>query len=150
MTVRPTTREDLAAIAQIQRASPEASAWEPASYLEYYCRVAISAGRVVGFLVFRRLTQGDAFQEHEMQEHEMQEHEILNLGVEPASRRKGVARMLLQRALAEAPGAWFLEVRESNLAAIRLYESLGFRPAGERKDYYQDPPEAAIVMRFLS
>jgi ribosomal-protein-alanine N-acetyltransferase len=140
MTVRPATREDLAAIAQIQRASPEASAWEPASYLDYYCRVAIGAGRVVGFLVFRRLTQGDA----------PPEHEILNLGVDPASRRKGVARLLLQRALAEAPGAWFLEVRESNLAAIRLYESLGFRPAGERKDYYHDPPEAAIVMRFLS
>jgi ribosomal-protein-alanine N-acetyltransferase len=145
MTVRPATRDDLAAIAEIQGASPEASAWDPASYLEYDCRVALSAGRVVGFLVFRRLAQGDA-----LQEHEMPEYEILNLGVDPPARRKGVARMLLQRALAEAPGAWFLEVRESNLAAIRLYESLGFRPAGERKDYYQDPPEAAIVMRFLS
>jgi ribosomal-protein-alanine N-acetyltransferase len=145
MTVRPATREDLLAIAQIQAASLEASAWEPASYLEYDCRVALSAGRVVGFLVFRALAQGDA-----LKEQEMPEHEILNLGVDPASRRIGVARLLVDGALAEAPGAWFLEVRKSNFAAIRLYESLGFQPAGERKDYYQDPPEAAIVMRFLS
>jgi ribosomal-protein-alanine N-acetyltransferase len=145
MTVRPATREDLSAIAQIQAASREASAWEPASYLGYDCRVALSNGRVVGFLVFRRLAQGDV-----LQEHEMPEHEILNLGVDPAERRKGVARRLVEGVLSEAPGAWFLEVRKSNLPAIRLYESLGFQPAGERKDYYQDPPEAAIVMRFLS
>jgi ribosomal-protein-alanine N-acetyltransferase len=140
MTVRPATRDDLPAITQIQAASPEASTWEPSSYLEYQCRVAISNGRVVGFLVFRRLAEGEAFNEHE----------ILNLGVDPAERRKGVARLLVEGVRTEVPGAWFLEVRKSNLAAIRLYESLGFRPAGERKDYYQNPPEAAIVMTFLS
>jgi [ribosomal protein S18]-alanine N-acetyltransferase len=140
MTIRPAAREDIAAIARIQAASPEASAWEPSSYLEYQCRVAIRSGIVVGFLVFRRLAQGDA----------QEELEILNLGVETAARRRGVARMLVGSALAEAPGAWFLEVRESNVAAIRLYESLGFQRAGERKDYYHDPPETAIVMRILS
>jgi ribosomal-protein-alanine N-acetyltransferase len=140
MTIRPAAREDLAAISKIQAASREASAWEPSSYLDYSCRVAVIDGRVVGFLVFRRIAQGDA----------EGEHEILNLSVEPAQRRRGVAGSLVNAALAQAHGAWYLEVRESNVAAIRLYESLGFRPAGRREEYYADPPEAAIVMRFFS
>jgi ribosomal-protein-alanine N-acetyltransferase len=38
-----------------------------------------------------------------------------------------------------------LEVRRSNLPAIRLYERLGFEPAGVRKGYYQDTGEDALV-----
>ncbi len=47
-------------------------------------------------------------------------------------------------------GAWFLEVRESNRAAINLYLSMGFEIVGTRPEYYRDPAEAAIVMRFFS
>jgi len=140
MTIRPAAREDLAAIAKIQAASREASAWEPSSYLDYLCHVAVIEGRVAGFLVFRRIAQ-------DVPE---REHEILNLCVDPMERRRGVGRALVASALAEMSGAWYLEVRESNIAAIRLYESLGFEAAGRREDYYADPREAAIVMRFFS
>ena len=78
------------------------------------------------------------------------EREILNLAVEPSLRRRGVARRLLEEVLSREEGTWFLEVRESNAAAIRLYEGLGFRPMGLRKNYYNDPSESGIVMRFLS
>ena len=53
--------------------------------------------------------------------------------------------------LAEVRGInWFLEVRESNEAAINLYKTLGFMTAGRRQNYYHDPSEAAIVMRLFS
>jgi len=77
------------------------------------------------------------------------EREILNLAVDPAERHTGVARELLKDAL-RARGAWFLEVRASNVAAIRLYESAGFSRTGRRPDYYYEPPEDGIVMRYLS
>ena len=135
-SIRPATRDDLAAIAAIQAASPEASQWEPASYLEHDCTVGIVDGAVAGFLVSREVAAG--------------EREILNLAVDPVQRRRGVARRLLENELAGARGQWFLEVRESNAGARRFYESLGFRVAGQRKDYYREPPDGAIVMTFFS
>jgi ribosomal protein S18 acetylase RimI-like enzyme len=135
MTVRAATAEDLAGIAAIQAQSPEASQWDPPSYLNYECLVA-AAPRVVGFLVTRQ-TAPD-------------EREILNLAVEPSERRRGVARALLQVALGQAKNRWFLEVRESNFCAIRLYESAGFRVTGRRESYYTNPAEPGIVMKFDS
>jgi ribosomal-protein-alanine N-acetyltransferase len=136
MTIRAAAAADLAAIAAIQAASPEAAQWDPAAYLGHDCRVGDVSGRVVGFLVTRRVAPGES--------------EILNLAVDPGERRSGVARALLKDALAGASGAWFLEVRASNAAAIRLYEHAGFERAGRRDGYYREPPEEALVMRFFS
>jgi ribosomal-protein-alanine N-acetyltransferase len=76
--------------------------------------------------------------------------EILNLAVEAALRRRGVASRLLEAALAFARVAGvktaFLEVRSSNAGAIALYEGHGFAPAGHRPRYYSDPPEDALVL----
>lgn len=134
--IRAATAGDLPAIAAIQAASPEAAQWDPASYLERDCNVASVGGRIVGFLVTREVGPG--------------EREILNLAVGPAERHTGIARRLLGDTLARCKGAWFLEVRASNSAAIRLYQSAGFQRAGRRPDYYYAPPEDAIVMRFHS
>ena len=136
MIIRAATAGDLPAIAAIQAASPEAAQWDPAGYLQHTCSVAGIGGRIVGFLVTREV--GPA------------EREILNLAVDPAERHTGIARGLLGDTLARGKGGWFLEVRASNTAAIRLYESAGFQPTGRRPDYYHAPPEDAIVMRFHS
>lgn len=136
MNIRAATLEDLAAIAAIQAASPQASQWDPGGYLEYDCAVAVEQGRVTGFLVSRRVAPD--------------EREILNVAVDPAQRRKGIARALLASELARGPGRWFLEVRASNAAALRLYESAGFEGRGRRPGYYREPAEEAIVMRFFS
>jgi ribosomal-protein-alanine N-acetyltransferase len=136
MIVRSATASDLAAIARIQETSPEASQWDPASYLDYCCTVAEESGNILGFLVFRQVAPA--------------EYEILNLAVDPSARRRGVARRLLQAELAQRPGEWFLEVRESNGGAIQLYEAMGFKPAGRRESYYRNPPEPGIVMKFDS
>jgi ribosomal-protein-alanine N-acetyltransferase len=39
-----------------------------------------------------------------------------------------------------------LEVRETNVPAIKLYEKNGFKEAGIRKDYYEKPKENAVIM----
>jgi ribosomal-protein-alanine N-acetyltransferase len=136
MTIRPAHPGDLPAIVRIQAASPEAAQWAPVSYLECECLVVDDERHeVLGFLVIREIAPD--------------EHEILNLAVAPAARRRGVARLLLKRAL-ERSGAWFLEVRQSNLPAIQLYESAGFERVGKRENYYRDPPGSAIVMKFDS
>jgi ribosomal-protein-alanine N-acetyltransferase len=76
---------------------------------------------------------------------------IMNLATAPRHRRKGIARMLLGRALqsgrkkSDARRA-LLEVRRSNAAAKSLYHALGFRVVGTRRGYYQDTGEDALVM----
>jgi ribosomal-protein-alanine N-acetyltransferase len=47
-------------------------------------------------------------------------------------------------------GEIFLEVRESNQTARKFYESIGFQEIGRRRDYYKNPVESGIVMKFLS
>lgn len=136
MTIRPATDADLPEMARIQSASPEASQWDPASYLKHNCLIACNDENVLGFLVTRQ-TASD-------------EHEILNLAVDPPARRQGVAGILVEHVLKNLCGACFLEVRASSAAALALYRSLGFAMAGRRRAYYQDPSEDGIVMKFNS
>src|SRR5207253_2646093 len=79
------------------------------------------------------------------------EGEIANLAVDPPARGRGLGAALLDAALAEASGrgvtAVYLEVRESNATARRLYASRGFVEVGRRRGYYRKPPEDAIVLR---
>jgi [ribosomal protein S18]-alanine N-acetyltransferase len=74
---------------------------------------------------------------------------IMNIAVDPARRRTGVATALLLE-LFERVGddnaRFTLEVRTSNAAAIELYERFGFRTAGTRRRYYQDNGEDALIM----
>jgi ribosomal-protein-alanine N-acetyltransferase len=74
---------------------------------------------------------------------------VMNVAVDPEARRQGVATALLADLLGriDDPEARFtLEVRPSNLGALRLYERFGFRAAGVRKRYYQDNGEDATIM----
>lgn len=77
------------------------------------------------------------------------EWELENIAVAPQVRRAGVARTLIERAAGQARSAGareiVLEVRESNLAARRLYESCGFRQTGLRPRYYSNPAESAVL-----
>lgn len=78
------------------------------------------------------------------------EAELGNLAVEPNSRRRGLGRRLLERAIESARARKaeriYLEVRTSNEGAQRLYERRGFRVAGLRRRYYRLPVEDARVM----
>ena len=136
MIIRPATEQDLPLISDIQASAPQASQWDPRDYLAYECRVAERDNLVLGFLVVRAVAEG--------------EWEILNLAVAPAVRRQGIGRQLLSAALERHTGECFLEVRESNEAARRFYERLGFKEVTKRLQYYSNPPETAIVMKLYS
>ena len=83
-----------------------------------------------------------------------EEMEVLTIGVRAEARRAGVAKALMEAAMAAAheagAGSCFLEVAVDNDAAAALYEALGFRRAGLRKAYYDRGPAGftdAVVMR---
>lgn len=74
---------------------------------------------------------------------------ITNVAVLPEYRRKGIAQSLLETAeldFKDKLAFLSLEVRVSNIAAITLYEKLGYIKAGERKDFYKNPRENAFIM----
>ena len=83
------------------------------------------------------------------------EAELLRIAVLPEHRLRGVGLELLDgflfRLRGEGITSCFLEVRRSNVGAIALYEGAGFEAVGERKHYYKNPTEDAILMaRHLS
>ena len=134
--LRPAVPADLDSIWNIQCESPESSQWHREDYLAFDCHVATWDGNIAGCLVSREIAH--------------REREILNVAVHPEFRRMGVAQALIQSEMERFPGDHFLEVRASNQPARKLYEKLGFREVGVRPGYYDDPPEAGIVMRFYS
>ncbi len=79
------------------------------------------------------------------------EADMMNIAVDPAFRRQGIARRLVE-ALTEGLKArdvhsLTLEVRASNEPAIALYGSLGFAQVGRRPNYYRNPKEDALILR---
>ena len=141
-TYRPDL-EDAAAAVAILREAKEAAPWSesalgPSSF-DPDCMFAFFselAGKPTGFIIGR---------------HVAQEAEILNLAVSISSRGQGQAKALAERILTafreHSVLRVFLEVRESNSAAIALYEKLGFSRVGRRPAYYREPTEAALVYR---
>ena len=73
--------------------------------------------------------------------------DINTVAVAASRRRQGIARALLQRVLTETGArSATLDVRRSNLAAIRLYEGLGFTITDTRPQYYENPKEDALIL----
>jgi ribosomal-protein-alanine N-acetyltransferase len=134
--IREGKPEDCERIGLIQGASPGASQWDPGAYLGYRLLVAEVFGNLAGFLVWRQVCDDEA--------------EILNMAVAPEYRRTGLAMKLFEKAREQFNGAWYLEVRESNEAARKLYEKMGFTETGRIREYYQFPPEGAVVMKLHS
>ncbi len=80
----------------------------------------------------------------------LDEGQITNIATHPQHRRRGLGRLVVQALVAYAKAHGLaqitLEVRESNTAAIALYEQLGFVSVGRRPRFYTHPTEAALVM----
>ncbi|RJQ49507.1 MAG: ribosomal-protein-alanine N-acetyltransferase [Nitrospiraceae bacterium] len=100
--------------------------------------VALYGGRIIGYVCVRTI---------------LDMTHLLNVTASPEFRRQGIGSILLHDAFNELkkkkPGAKItLEVRQSNAAAISLYEKFGFRVTGNRKGYYQKPDDDALLMEM--
>ena len=81
----------------------------------------------------------------------LDESDMMNLAVDPAFRRRGIARALVLALIEElrkmGSRQLTLEVRASNESAQALYAQLGFERVGRRKNYYLNPREDALILR---
>jgi ribosomal-protein-alanine N-acetyltransferase len=137
LVIRQATWADLADLLEIEQECFSDPHWNAQDFVADDCRVAELDSRIAGFLVSRQVFGGDATSPPEL--------EILNLAVRPRFRRLGIASALLRQQLARR-ATYFLEVRESNVVAQRLYRQLGFVEIARRSGYYRSPVETAIVM----
>jgi [ribosomal protein S18]-alanine N-acetyltransferase len=146
--VRPAILEDIPYIRALEQQADTAAHWSEREYDALFAadappRIALiainepAAAQIHGFAMARRATD---------------EWEIENVVVAPEYRRLGIATKLIREILLQARTAGatsvLLEVRESNLAARRLYEKLGFGQQGRRSNYYRDPPEDGLVLQI--
>ena len=144
-TVRPACAADAGSLVAIDasvnihpwNAQQFAAACGGASLNKQCAMVVEEGGRIDGFVVFSQV---------------LDEASIYSIGVHSAQQRKGLGHLLLQAALLKMKEAGatrcFLEVRQSNAVARRLYEGNGFELDGIRKSYYptEGGREDALLM----
>ncbi len=138
--IRLMQKSDLTAVATIET-QVQSHPWNLKQFEEslnnYYCTVLQQADKVVGFCILQPV---------------LDEANLLLMAIDPLYQGKGLGYQLLDASiqqLANQPVQIFLEVRESNTAAIALYEKIGFHQIDLRKNYYPNPDgsrEHAIIM----
>ena len=136
ISIHEARERDYRAVARIQQLSPETAQWPIGDYSGYPMLVAIRDGGVAGFCSWRQSAPDEA--------------EVLNIAVEPASRRQGIGMALLTEVCNRSKGFIFLEVAEYNFPAIALYRRLGWEEAGRRVGYYGQGSVNAVVMKKRS
>lgn len=140
--IRQMTQKDVAAVAALE-AKSFSRPWSCAAFEKtltdekYIVLIAKAPEMLLGYCVL--LCTGA-------------EADVTNVCTAPQARKKGVATALMA-ALLEAGWArgvtdFFLEVREGNVPARALYTKLGFEEIGLRKNYYEEPKEHAVLMRY--
>jgi ribosomal-protein-alanine N-acetyltransferase len=144
--LRPMHEFDIPVIAAIEKAAYQFP-WSEGIFRDclrvgYVCRVLDVGGDLGGYGIMS-VGAGEAH--------------ILNVCIREQFRSRGFARKvmvyLLERARAAGMSEAFLEVRPSNVAAARLYHSLGFEQVGIRRGYYQASvgrEDAAVLRRVLT
>ncbi len=146
ISIRPMGEADVAAVVASEKAS-YTFPWSEGIFRDclrvgYVCRVVELDHEIIGHAVLS-VGAGEAH--------------ILNICVREAYRCRGVGRRLMDHLLERGRAAGmtdaFLEVRPSNTAAIRLYQSMGFEHVGIRRGYYQavgGREDAAVLRRRLA
>ncbi len=138
VTIRSAALDDVASLLAIEQEAASAAHWTREQYAglveSEIVLVAEDGGNISGFVCAKNVA-GD--------------WEIENMVVAKQGRRRGVGSglldELLRRVRQQAGAAVWLEVRESNQPARRLYEKHGFHETGRRRGYYRDPGEDALL-----
>lgn len=142
LTLKPLPPEDAPLAAEVERISLGEEAWSAQGILD---TVALNGHYLAAYIE-------DTLVGHGGFTAVLDEGYITNIAVCPDFRRKGIAYALTESMKDEAQKLKLsfltLEVRESNLAAIKLYEKAGFEAVGKRKSFYSDPKEDAVLMTF--
>lgn len=142
LIIKPLPAEDAPLAAEVERISLGEEAWSAQGILD---TVALNGHYLAAYIDGRFVGHGGFTAV-------LDEGYITNIAVHPDFRRKGIAHALTDSLKSEAEKLKLsfltLEVRESNLAAIKLYEKSGFQVVGKRKNFYSDPKEDAILMTF--
>jgi [ribosomal protein S18]-alanine N-acetyltransferase len=141
--VRPMDINDIDRIMEIEKKSFLAP-WSKIMFKETIFS-PISEGLVIGHS--KAITGYMMFYAVDVEAH------IMNIAVDPPGRKQGYARQLLGYALKlfseKNISECYLEVREHNKAAQKLYKSFGFEVIGRRKKYYPETGEDALVMQLF-
>lgn len=140
MEIRRSRPDDATAIAEMEM-NIFGDPWGKKDIFSYICSdtgmcfTALDGGEPIAYIIGRRIPP---------------EGEIYRIAVREDKRRRGIGYRLLSYALKTELGSGvetvFLEVRESNLPARKLYQAYGFTEISVRKNYYQNPTENAIIM----
>jgi ribosomal-protein-alanine N-acetyltransferase len=141
VTIRSAVLDDVAALLAIEQEAASAAHWTREQYAGLVesgiVLVAEERGNISGF-VCAKTVAGD--------------WEIENMVVAKQGRRRGIGSglldELLRRVRNDGSAAVWLEVRESNQPARRLYEKHAFCETGRRRRYYKDPVEDAVLYEF--
>lgn len=129
--------ESVAGIEQLVQTHPWSKQQFQESFTSYQCTVYEQANQVVGFCILQPV---------------LDEANLLLMAIHPSQQGKGLGYELLESSIQQLknnPIQIFLEVRESNTAAIRLYEKSGFHQIDLRKNYYPNHDgsrEHAVIM----
>lgn len=140
MNIRTMTAQDLPQVEQIEKKC-FSMPWSEKSFLdacntpENIYLVCEIEGKIAGYCgMWTVLGEGN----------------ITNMAVDENYRQQGIGKALMQemelRADKKDITIFFLEVRESNLPAQKLYASMGYSPIGKRKRFYERPVEDAVIM----
>lgn len=135
--MRDSDLESVAAIERLVQTHPWNKQQFQESLASYQCTVYEQANQVVGFCILQPV---------------LDEANLLLMAIHPSQQGKGLGYKLLDQSIQQLKNnsiQIFLEVRESNTAAIRLYEKTGFHQIDVRKNYYPNPDgsrEHAVIM----
>ncbi|MBQ8322155.1 MAG: ribosomal protein S18-alanine N-acetyltransferase [Clostridia bacterium] len=142
MEIRRAVADDASAICEMEERYFSDS-WDKKDVFSYICSeggmcfVALENGRVIAYVIGRMIAP---------------EGEIYRVAVDEKYRQRGIGYRLLSFMLKTERGRGletvFLEVRRNNAAAIALYRAHGFKDAGIRKNYYQNPTDDALIMLY--
>jgi ribosomal-protein-alanine N-acetyltransferase len=141
VTIRSAVLDDVAALLAIEQEAASAAHWTREQYarlVESEIVLVAEDGENVSGFVCAKTVAGD--------------WEIENTVVAKQGRRRGIGSglldELLRRARSQSGATVWLEVRESNQAARRLYQKHGFHESGRRRGYYREPVEDAVLYEF--
>ncbi len=141
--IREMTPDDVDEVMKIEEVAYPNHHWSKNSFYNelsnklahYYCVFETKTNKLLAYIGYWQI---------------LEEAHITTLAVHPDYRNKQLAQILLVTLIEDCYKQMIkyitLEVRESNVAAISLYEKLGFTSIGQRKNYYQDNGENAIIM----